>query len=664
MRYTDMRSHHLPAGMEYGLRLRLMSLLVLGLGLAACGGGGSTHAPAPAPTLTSIALAPLAVTLEPNATTTLTVTGTYSDGSTKSLPASGEVFSSSNTAIATVNTAGVVTAACAAAGATATITATDTASGLSTTAALSAQITLGSTVTLCSIALQPTSLSLRPNGVAQLTVIGTYSDGSTQQLVNDNETFVSSETAVATVSAAGVVSVLGGAAAGATTTVSAKDVQSGLETSDANSTVVTVSASPTLTSIALSPGSLSLAPGGTAQLVVAGTYSDGSTQTLAASGESFTSSNTGVATVSAGGLVTISAAAAVNSTATVSATDQASGLSTSAGNSTQVTVGATAAIGPPTPTSAAAAAATAENNAQCTPIQPFYWEVGNATSALASGSPTPSGASAILSSSKMSIASASKWIYGMYVVQQRGGAANLTANDIQFLTFQSGYTYMGSDTSSAACTAPASGADSINHCLTLPSSTSGKFFDSQNPATIGVFDYDGGHEENHAGQFQPEINALDTSALGPTIASGLGVAGITLRYNQPLLAGGIYGSADDYSPLLRAVLSGQLGMLNALGTHAVCAWSVGSGCNAAYSPIYTEHFHYSIAHWVEDDPTSGDGAFSSPGAFGFYPWIEANKHFYGVISRTAPANGAVQNGLQSSLCGHAIRAAWESGQPQ
>jgi hypothetical protein len=645
-----------------GPRFKLWFWLIpfTAVALAACGGDGSSSPP----TLTSIALAPLAVTLEPDGTATLSVTGTYSDGSTKSLPASGETFSSSNSAVATVTTAGVVTAACGAAGATATISATDTASGLSTSAAMSTKITLGTTVTLCSIALQPASLSLRPNGVAQLTVVGTYSDGSTQQLTTSNETFTSSDTAVATVSAAGVVTVPAGAAAGAMSTVSARDVQSGLETAGANSTVVTISATPVLTSIALSPASLSLAPTSTAQLVVTGTYSDGSTLPLAASGESFTSSDTSVATVSASGLLTMASGAAVNATATVSATDQASGLSTSAGNSTQVTVSAIAAVGAPTMTSATAAAATAENNAQCTPIQPFYWEIGNANSALASGSPTPSGGSAVLSSSKFSIASASKWIYGMYVVQQRGGAANLTANDIKFLTFQSGYTYMGSDTSSAACTPPSSGADSINHCLTLPSSTSGEFFDSQNPQTIGVFDYDGGHEENHAGQFQPEINALDTSALGPAIASGLGVAGVTLRYNQPLLAGGIYGSADDYSPLLRAVLSGQLGMLNALGTHAVCAWSVGSGCNAAYSPVYTEHFHYSIAHWVEDDPTSGDGAFSSPGAFGFYPWIEANKHFYGVISRAAPANGTIQNGLQSSLCGHEIRAAWESGQQQ
>jgi hypothetical protein len=218
-------------------------------------------------------------------------------------------------------------------------------------------------------------------------------------------------------------------------------------------------------------------------------------------------------------------------------------------------------------------------------------------------------------------------------------------------------------TQSATCSAPATGADSINYCLTLPSSTPGKTYGSFNPATDGVFDYDGGHEENHAGQLQPEINSLDTSQLGAAIIAGLNVSGVTLRYNQPLLAGGIFASANDYSALLRAVLGGRLGMLDALGTNAVCAW-VGPGCNAASSPAVTVKWHYSIAHWVEDDPVTGDGAFSSPGAFGFYPWIESNKKFYGVISRYATANGEIQNGLASSQCGHALRAAWETGLPQ
>ncbi len=611
-------------------------------------------------------MTPASLSLEPNASATVSVTGTYSDGSTKPLAASGEVFSSSNTLVATVSAAGVVTAQCVApAGAMATITATDSSSGLTTAAGSAAQVSLGTTLTLCSIALQPSTVSLAPQGVAQLVVLGTYSDGSVQALPAADESFATSNAGVASVSAAGVMTVAAGAPPGATATVTAQDTVSGLRTATGASTLLTVNPTAALSSIALSPANLVLAPNGIAQLTVTGTYSDGSTEALPAAAESFNSSNSAVATVSADGLVTINAAAPANATATIAATDRNTGLSTAAANSTQITVNGVSSGAPPTGTSASAAAITAQSNAQCTVIQPFYWEIGDASTALASGSPTPSGGSAVAASSRFSIASASKWIYGMYVVQERGSAANLTASDIQFLSFQSGYTYMGSDTSGATCTAPSSGADSINHCLTLPSTTTpGKFMDSLNPATTGVFDYDSGHEENHAGQFQPEINALDTTQLGSTIAAGLGISGIALRYTQPLPAGGIYASAADYTPVLRAVLSGQLAMLEALGTHAVCAWSTGTGCNAASSPINKQHWHYSITHWVEDDPTNGDGAFSSPGAFGFYPWIEANKRYYGVISRYVPANGVIQNGLQSALCGHELRAAWESGVAQ
>lgn len=419
---------------------------------------------------------------------------------------------------------------------------------------------------------------------------------------------------------------------------------------------------PTLSSIALSPLTVALTPGGMASLVVTGTYSDGSTRALAASSETFSSSNTGVANVNAAGVVSVAAGAAAGTMATISATDTASGLTTPAADSTVVTV-ATMTSGPPTPGSVAAAAATAQNNAQCTAIQPFYWELGNADGALASGSSNQPGDTPVTADAKFPIASASKWVYGMYVVQQRGAAANLTAADIQFLTFSSGYTYMGSVSQSVTCTAPASGANSINHCLTLPSTTAGKLFSSQDPGTVGVFDYDSGHEENHAGQFQPEIADLDVSTLGSAMVGGLGVAGVSLRFNQPLLAGGIYASANDYTALLRAILSGQLHMREALGSHPVCAW-VGAGCNAASSPQFTEHWHYSIGHWVEDDPTRGDGAFSSPGAFGFDPWIDADKQYYGVISRHAASGTGNQNGFSSALCGRQLRAAWKTGVQQ
>jgi hypothetical protein len=414
----------------------------------------------------------------------------------------------------------------------------------------------------------------------------------------------------------------------------------------------------TLISIALSPLDVTLAPGNSSTLTVVGTYSDGSTRSLAAASETFTSSDNTTISVDANGLATAAVSAVNGAQATISARDTASGLTTPQSGSTIVTIAA-GGNGPPTPTSAAAATQTAQSNASCTAIQPFYWEIGNGEDSLASGSSTQVGGTAIAATTRFPIASASKWIYGMYVIQQRGGAANLSATDIKFLNFTSGYTYMDTTTQGVTCTPPSSGPNSIDHCLTLPSSTPGKTFASYDPMTDSLFAYNSGHEENHAGQNQPEINDLDTLQLGPAIVAGLGVS-TQLRYNQPLLAGGVFASAADYAPILRAVVSGQLGMRDALGANAVCAW-VGPGCNAVRSPAISVQWHYSMAHWVEDDPTSGDGAFSSPGAFGFYPWIGANKRYYGVISRLSNASGELQDGLASSRCGHELRAAWETG---
>ena len=94
-----------------------------------------------------------------------------------------------------------------------------------------------------------------------------------------------------------------------------------------------------------------------------------------------------------------------------------------------------------------------------------------------------------------------------------------------------------------------------------------------------------------------------------------------------------------------------------LGTTPVCTNR--SNCSSAlFSPVPTsESWHYSIGHWVEDDPKIGDGAFSSAGAFGFYPWIDAGKTSYGVIGRMA----AEGSGFDSAKCGRLIRKAWATG---
>lgn len=413
------------------------------------------------------------------------------------------------------------------------------------------------------------------------------------------------------------------------------------------------SAPPVITSIALSPLAVSLAPGGTQQLTVNATYSDGSTMSLAASGETFQSSNTGAATVSAAGVVTVSAVGAVGASATISATDTASGKTTAAANSTVVTVAAPQ-VGP-TANSVAAATTTAQHNALCgTPITPFYWEIGDQSGALVSGSEgTDANNNPVSASTKFSIASASKMIYGAYVTQLRGAAASLTAQDINFLHFTSGYTNLGNSSACASAPQP----DTVNTCLTLRNS-SGVSYAAQNPATEGKFDYDGGHMENHASQFTP-LGNVDNGALGPTVEAYLG-PGVSFIYTQPLMAGGIYMDANDYALILRHILDGLLAFQDALGTNPVCTLPSAS-CNAVYSPI-PEAWHYSIGHWVEDDPaTNGDGAFSSAGAFGFYPWIDSSKTYYGIISREEASQSGEQQGYASAQCGRLIRRAWITG---
>ena len=82
--------------------------------------------------------------------------------------------------------------------------------------------------------------------------------------------------------------------------------------------------------------------------------------------------------------------------------------------------------------------------------------------------------------------------------------------------------------------------------------------------------------------------------------------------------------------------------------------------NPSATPITSgANWHYSLGHWVEDDSALGDdGAFSSTGAFGFYPWIDAARSHYGVLARV----GLPGSGNESAACGKLIRQAWLSGQ--
>ena len=290
----------------------------------------------------------------------------------------------------------------------------------------------------------------------------------------------------------------------------------------------------------------------------------------------------------------------------------------------------------------AAATATAQSTTNdCAPARPFYWEVGTASAAVTGGSVLSSSTPLkITAALPMSIASASKWVYGSYVVQKQNGV--LSASDIKFLTFRSGYTQF------TGCNST----QTVDSCLAT--GTNG----SHSATTDGAFFYNGGHMQKHASSIG--LGALDDAGLANEMKRVLG-SDLPFIYVQPQLAGGIVASAAGYAVFLRKLLNGQLQMNALLGSNTVCTNPATCGIQQA---IYTpsppgESWHYSIGHWVEDDPNVGDGAFSSPGAFGFYPWIDAGKAYYGVLARSVP-NGA----WGSVYCGREIRKAWATGVAQ
>ena len=278
----------------------------------------------------------------------------------------------------------------------------------------------------------------------------------------------------------------------------------------------------------------------------------------------------------------------------------------------------------------------AATDASCASVAPFYYEIGDATGTRVSGS-----IGAVYSATtQVPIASASKWFYGAYVTQARGGALN--PDDIRFLTFTSGYVTFNTCAQT----------DTVGSCAVSGSNG------SYTPAAAGKFFYAGSHMQTHAANFMG-LGSLANAGLASTLIDGLGLSAYAadFRYTQPQLAGGISTSANTYTAFLRKLLDHSLIAGTQLNANAVCTNS--QTCAAAlYSPFpATENPNYSIGHWVEDTLT-GDGAYSSAGAFGFYPWIEPTKANYGVLARL---DFGANSGAESVPCGRKLRLAWATG---
>ncbi len=278
---------------------------------------GNTTLTVTAPVLASIAVTPASASIPLGTGVQLTATGTYTDSSTQNLTNSA-TWNSSNTSAASVSSTGMVTSN---AQGSATITAAY--SGISGNASL--------TVTapaLVSLAVSPSSASIAPNTTIQFAAIGTFTDGSTQN-VTASVQWTSGNHSVATINVNGVSGLAMGIAAGTSTiTATSGSIY-------ANATLTVTSA--TLVSIAVTPVNASIPLGTVQQFTATGTFSDGTTQNITDT-VTWSSSKNSIASITVSGLASAGSLGTVTITAASGSVNGSTSLTVNAADLASLTI--------------------------------------------------------------------------------------------------------------------------------------------------------------------------------------------------------------------------------------------------------------------------------------------------------------------------------------
>ena len=232
-------------------------------------------------TLQSITISPDSPIVPPHSRTQLTAIGHFSDGSTQKL--SGVSWNSSAPQVAMVNGSGVLRSKNKK---NKTVTVTAKLNGVSG----STTVTVTS-MTIQTVAIQPANSTIAKGTKLQLSLIGTFSDGTTQIDLTASARWQTSNYADAVVNRLGLVS---GVAAGSVT------VTGGVNgVASANTTVTVTNA--TVQSITVTPVNPTVALGSSQQFAASGLFSDGSTQDISKVA-TWTSSTPTVAVVNQSGV--------------------------------------------------------------------------------------------------------------------------------------------------------------------------------------------------------------------------------------------------------------------------------------------------------------------------------------------------------------------------
>lgn len=256
----------------------------------------------------------------------------------------------------------------------------------------------------------------------------------------------------------------------------------------------------------------------------------------------------------------------------------------------------------------------------CSRVAPFHWEIGDANGVLAQGTV----GTGVTRETVLQIASASKWIFAAYAVQSKPSDIGWMA---PYLNLTSGHSDM------AQCGL----AKTVGECWRSGGANLLAGGD------IGRFDYGGGHMQTLAVLIG--LGDMTPQGLAQEVGHFLGIT--VDGFGPPQPAGGARMSASQYAAFLQNMAAGKYTLSSMLGTRSVCTDP--ATCPTSDGSPTSEPWNYSLGHWIETD-----GTFSSLGAFGFYPWVSADRKLYGLIATSGAA-------LSSQTCGAAIRQAFVSG---
>lgn len=275
----------------------------------------------------------------------------------------------------------------------------------------------------------------------------------------------------------------------------------------------------------------------------------------------------------------------------------------------------------------------------------------------------------------IAVASASKWIAGVVLLDVVArGELSLTSTTSQRLgwTGQAGtitlrhlLSFTSGMVAEAACT--------LNALATLESCVATI---AQQPmlAPPGTrYDYGSTHlhvaarmaEVATGRTWQQLVRERLTDPLGlPTDVRFYTYPNQALGLANPLVAGGMRASAHDYAKLLGLIYhKGRLGNVT-IATPALFDEQtrepypgVVIGASPAQSMGWT--FRYGLAAWLQcATPAAGCAVLSSPGAFGFTPWINRSAGYYAIIAmEEVIGSGAAFGAALSVLLDPHIRSA-------